>query len=93
MEITKQNETFNIADTTESNWDVSGTINNNTDGSLSVYLNITDNSEYIGYYSITVPTEGMINMNITAVPSYSDAVIDYGQIALKTIQDYLSSNK
>lgn len=94
MEITKQNETFNLSDKTEQGWIVTGSATSNTDGMLSVNFNVnledglTDN---IGYYSVTVPNEGMINLSISTLPKYYDSFIDYSQQVLQLVQDYLKN--
>lgn len=92
MEITKQNETFNLTDTTDDSWVVNGTATNNLDGSVSVNLYINKDSDSLGYYNISIPTEGMINVNFSALPTYYDAFVDYAQTALQLIQDYFKNS-
>lgn len=92
MEITKQNETFNLTDTTNDGWTVNGTATNNSDSSISVSLYINKDNESLGYYNINVPTEGMINVNFSALPTYYDAFVDYTQTALQLIQDYFKNS-
>ena len=92
MEITKQNETFNLTDTTNYGWTVNGTATNNSDSSISVSLYINKDNESLGYYNINIPTEGMLNVNFSALPTYYDAFVDYTQTALQLIQDYFKNS-
>lgn len=91
MEITKQNETFNLTDTTDDGWVVNGTATSNTDKSLSINFSVNKDTDNLGYYNINIPTNGMINVNFSALPTYYDAFIDYTQTALKLIQDYINN--
>lgn len=94
MEITKQNETFSLSDKTDNGWVISGSAVNNIDGTLTVNFNVNSEgglNDSIGYYNIAVPKEGMINLSLSALPEYYDALTDYSQQALKTIQDYLNN--
>lgn len=92
MEITKQNETFNLTDTTADGWVVNGTATNNLDSSISVNLYINKDNDSLGYYSINIPTEGMINVNFSALPTYYEAFVNYTQTALQLIQDYFKNS-
>ena len=92
MEITKQNENFNLTDVTDDGWIVSGTATNNSDNSVSVSLYINKDNESLGYYSISIPTEGMLNATFSALPTYYDAFVNYTQTALQLIQDYFKNS-
>ena len=92
MEITKQNETFNLTDTTDDGWVVNGTATNNLDSSVSVNLHINKDSDSLGYYNISIPTEGMINVNFSTLPTYYEAFVNYTQTALQLIQDYFKNS-
>ena len=92
MEITKQNQTFNLKDTTSDGWTVSAT--QEVDGNTSINFSVSKDGELnnqVGYYNYNVPTDGMVNINITAIPENLDAVIDYTQTATKKIKDYLAN--
>lgn len=96
MEITKQNQTFNLKDTTSDGWTVSGSATQEVDGNTSINFSVSKDGELnnqVGYYNYNVPTDGMvnININITAIPENLDAVIDYTQTATKKIKDYLAN--
>lgn len=95
MEITKQNQTFNLKDTTSDGWTVSGSATQEVDGNTSINFSISKDGELnnqVGYYyNYNVPTDGMVNINITAIPENLDAVIDYTQTATKKIKDYLAN--
>lgn len=88
MEITKQNQTFNLKDTTSDGWTVSGSATQEVDGNTSINFSVSKDGELnnqVGYYN------GMVNINITAIPENLDAVIDYTQTATKKIKDYLAN--
>lgn len=94
MEITKQNQTFNLKDTTSDGWTVSGSATQEVDGNTSISFSVSKDGELnnqVGYYNYNVPTDGMVNINITAIPENLDAVIDYTQTAIKKIKDYLAN--
>ena len=94
MEITKQNQTFNLKDTTSDGWTVSGSATQEVDGNTSINFSVSKDGELnnqVGYYNYNVPTDGMVNINITALPENLDAVIDYTQTATQLIKDYLTN--
>lgn len=94
MEITKQNQTFNLSDTTSNGWTVSGSATQEVDGNTSINFSVSKDGELnsqVGYYNYNVPTDGMVNINITALPENLDAVIDYTQTATQLIKDYLAN--
>lgn len=95
MEINKTNETFNLKDSTDAGWNVTGSATNNADGSF--YLNLSvdtaneENNATIGYYSISVPSDGMYNVNVTVLPKYYSAFTTYTDTAFKTVQEYIKN--
>ena len=94
MEITKQNQTFNINDTTSEGWTVSGSATQEVNGSTSINFSISKDGELnnqVGYYSYSIPKNGMANVNITSNPESLDAFIDYAQTATQLIKDYLAN--
>ena len=94
MEITKQNQTFNLKDTTSDGWTVSGSATQEVDGNTSINFSVSKDGELnnqVGYYNYNVPTDGMVNINITAFPENLDAMIDYTQTATQLIKDYLTN--
>lgn len=94
MEITKQNQTFNINDTTSEGWTITGSATQDVEGYTTISFNINKDGELnnqVGYYNYSIPKNGMANVNITAIPENLDAVIDYTQTATKKIKDYLAN--
>ena len=94
MEITKQNQTFNLKDTTSDGWTVSGSATQEVDGNTSINFSVSKDGELnnqVGYYNYNVPTDGMVNINITAIPESLDTFIDYTQTATQKIKDYLAN--
>ena len=94
MEITKQNQTFNIKDVTSNGWTISGTATQEVNGYTSISFNINKDGELnnqVGYYNYSIPKNGMANVNITSNPESLDAFIDYAQTATQLIKDYLAN--
>ena len=94
MEITKQNQTFNINDTTSDGWTVSGSATQEVNGSTSINFSVIKDGELnnqVGYYNYSIPKNGMANVNITSNPESLDAFIDYAQTATQLIKDYLAN--
>ena len=94
MEITKQNQTFNINDTTSEGWTITGSATQDVDGYTTISFNINKDGELnnqVGYYNYSIPKNGMANVNITSNPESLDAVIDYVQTATQKIKDYLAN--
>ena len=94
MEITKQNQTFKINDTTSEDWTITGSATQDVEGYTTISFNINKDGELknqVGYYNYSIPTDGMVNINITALPENLDAMIDYTQTATQLIKDYLTN--
>ena len=94
MEITKQNQTFNINDTTSDGWTVSGSATQEVNGSTSINFSVSKDGELknqVGYYNYSIPKNGMVNVNITSNPENLDAFINYAQTATQKIKDYLAN--
>ena len=94
MEITKQNQTFNINDTTSDGWTVSGIATQEVNGSTSIKFSVSKDVELknqVGYYNYSIPKNGMVNVNITSNPENLDAFINYAQTATQKIKDYLAN--
>ena len=94
MEITKQNQTFNINDTTSDGWTVSGSATQEVNGSTSINFSVSKDGELnnqVGYYNYSIPKNGMANVNITSNPESLDTFIDYVQTATQLIKDYLAN--
>lgn len=94
MEITKQNQTFNINDTTSEGWTVSGSATQEVNGNTSINFSVSKDGELnnqVGYYNYSIPKNGMANVNITSNPESLDAFIDYAQTATQLIKDYLAN--
>ena len=94
MEITKQNQTFNINDTTSDGWTVSGSATQEVNGYTSISFNISKDGELnsqVGYYSYSIPKEGMANISMSAMPENIDTILSYAQTATQSVKDYLNN--
>ena len=88
MEIVKQNETYQISDTNEKGWEMTGTANKDVSGSLTISFAVSKPGELVESigdctYSKPFDTNGMISVSYSVsevkraefVP-YMDSVID-----------------
>lgn len=58
MEITKQNQTFNINDTTSEGWTITGSATQDVDGYITISFNTNKDGELnnqVGYYNYSIP--------------------------------------
>jgi hypothetical protein len=84
MELIKNSEYYGFNDTTESGWKVTGLVNKESNGNLSININISSETEYVGDFYYNKPIEGNINMNHNvaegnrnAFVTYTNGVIDF----------------
>ena len=94
MEITKQNQTFKINDTTSEGWTITGSATQDVQGYTTISFNINKDGELknqVGYYNYSIPKNGMVNVNITSNPESLDTFINYAQTATQLIKDYLTN--
>lgn len=87
MEIVKQNETYQISDTNEKGWEMTGTANRDVSGSLSINFRVSKLGELvenIGDCTYSNPSDnGMVSIFYSVLEdkraefvSYIDSVID-----------------
>lgn len=91
MDINKNNESYQVTDTTSDGWNVTGKVVTYVSGRTECNLNINSDTDSIGWYNITIPTEGKSNISLTVNPDYMDSVIDYTQTAWTTVKEYLAN--
>ena len=94
MEITKQNQTFNVKDTTSEGWAITGSATQDVQGYTTISFNINKDGELknqVGYYNYSIPKNGMVNVNITSNPESLDTFINYAQTATQKIKDCLAN--
>ena len=94
MEITKQNQTFKINDTTSEGWTITGSATQDVQGYTTISFNINKDGELknqVGYYNYSITKNGMVNVNITSNQENLDAFINYAQTATQKIKDYLTN--
>lgn len=85
MELIKNSENYNFNDTTDNNWNVSGSVNTEVTGNINVNINITSDSDYIGDFYYTKPTEGNIHMSYNVSETNKNAFVTYTDKALNYI--------
>lgn len=88
MEIVKQNETYQISDTNEKGWEMTGTANKDVSGSLTISFAVSKPGEIVESignctYSKPFDNNGMISVSYSVSEvkraefvSYMDSVID-----------------
>lgn len=86
MEITKQNEIYQISDSTE-NYNISGSLNINLNKSYSFNISMTDtnNSKTMNYYKTI--TSDHIDVNYNAPKDSEEDLLNYVKDNMQTISD------
>lgn len=86
MEITKQNEIYQINDSTEK-YNISGSLNVNSDNSYSFNISMTDanNSETMSYYKTV--TSDHIDVNYNAPKDSEEDLLNYVKDNMQIISD------
>lgn len=86
MEITKQNEVYQINDSTEK-YNISGSLNINLDNSYSFNISMTDanNSVTMSYYKTI--TSDHINVTYNAPKNSEEDLLNYVKDNIQTISD------
>ena len=86
MEITKQNEIYQINDSTEK-YNISGSLNINSDNSYSFNISMTDvnNSNTMSYYKTV--TSDHIDVNYNAPKDSEEDLLNYVKDNMQIISD------
>ena len=86
MEITKQNEIYQINDSTEK-YSISGSLNINSDNSYSFNISMTDvnNSKTMSYYKTV--TSDRIDVNYNAPKDSEEDLLNYVKDNMQVISD------
>lgn len=86
MEITKQNEVYQINDSTEK-YNISGSLNINLDNSYSFNISMTDanNSVTMSYYKTIISDH--INVTYNAPKNFEEYLLNYIKDNIQTISD------
>ena len=86
MEITKQNEIYQINDSTEK-YNISGSLNINSDNSYSFNISMTDvnNSNTMSYYKTV--TSDHIDVNYNAPKDSEEDLLNYVKDNMQVISD------
>lgn len=86
MEITKQNEIYQINDSTEK-YSISGSLNINADNSYSFNISMTDanNSKAMSYYKTITPNH--IDVNYNAPKDSEEDLLNYVKDNMQIISD------
>ena len=86
MEITKQNEVYQINDSTEK-YNISGSLTINLDNSYQFSINMTDanNSKTMSYYKTI--TSDHIDVNYNAPKDFEEDLLNYVKDNMQAISD------
>lgn len=86
MELIKQTEHYRLADVVESTgWKVSGTVYNNTNGSISISCSFNSEMEHIGNLNYSKPVEGNMSLNYDVAEEYRDILAAYADTLIDSI--------
>lgn len=89
IEITKQNETFQLKESTDNGWAMSGSASKEVSGSYSINFSVTkpgELSEYIGDCSYHKPSEdGQVSISYTVSEQNRDALVAYSDTVLDAV--------
>lgn len=85
MELIKNSENYNFNDTTDNNWNVSGSVSNEVTGNINVNINVSSDSGYIGDFYYNKPIEGNIHMSYNVSEENRDDFVAYTDKALDFI--------
>ena len=84
MELIKNSENFKFVDTTNDGWKVNGSVNHELNGTVSININVSSDTDYIGDFYYNKPVEGNVSVNYNISEAnretfvhYSDTVIDF----------------
>ena len=90
MEITKQNEIYQINDSTEK-YNISGSLNINSDNSYSFNISMTDvnNSNTMSYYKTV--TSDHIDVNYNAPKDSEEDLLNYVKDNMQAISDKVNN--
>jgi hypothetical protein len=82
--LIKNSEYYNFNDTADNGWNVSGSVNYDTNGNVNINISVSSEMEYVGDFYYNKPVEGNINMshnvseaNRNMFVTYTDSVIDF----------------
>ena len=89
IEIEKQNETYKISETASNGWKMTGSADNNTDGSCSINFSVTKSGELtedIGSCSYFKPVgEGMVSVNYNVTEANRDEFVSYVDTVIDSV--------
>ena len=90
MQITKQNEIYQLNDSTQ-NYNISRSLNINLDNSYSFNISMTDtnNSKTMSYYKTI--TSNHIDVNYNAPKDSEEDLLNYVQDNMQTISDKVNN--
>ena len=89
IEIVKQNETYRISETTENNWNMSGTAEKNADGTFNINLSVEKTGELmenVGSCSYYKPADqDMVSVNYNVSEANRDDFVTYVDTVIDTV--------
>lgn len=86
MEITKQNENYNITDTTSNGWSVSGSATKEESGSVSINFTANTDLGSVGYMNYYKPVDtDVISANYTVSEANRDEFCTYADTVIDTV--------
>jgi hypothetical protein len=93
MEIIKQNETFNLKETTDA-YEMAGSVSRDVHGSLNININVTRlNGDRVGdcYYNKYANAEH-VNLSISSSEDNREELVAYANTVIAYVLEYFESN-
>jgi hypothetical protein len=93
MEITKQNETFNLKDTTEL-YEMSGSASRDAAGSINIHINVNSvDGNRVGDCNYNKYGENeTVNFSVSSSEENREALAVYGDTVVDSVLEYLKAS-
>ena len=93
MEITKQNETFNLKDTTEL-YELSGSVSRDASGSINIHINVNSvDGNHVGDCNYNKYGENeTVNFSVSSSEENREALAVYGDTVVDSVLEYLKAS-
>lgn len=91
MEIVKKHEVYNISDTSENGWEMTGSASKNSEGSLDINFSVSKQGESIGnagYYG----QSSSISVNFSTTESNREDFTTYVNAVIDTLINHFTEN-
>ena len=77
MELIKQHESYRMTDTFDNGWNVSGTVNKEESGNISMWCSVSNEEVSICNLNYTKPVSGNVNVNYDVAENLRDEFVTH----------------